>query len=258
MATLNSITSYGDDDEEANLEAAQLDPILTWNWATWPANLRKAAITTLAMLVLVAAAIALARWTDQGLTKKLKSQIDLKTAAQTRLKNSDQERADIDKNIPLLRQLESQGIFGEEKRLEWIEQLRAIEKRWAGVKLQYDISAQTQMPSTDPAGQGTALSLGQTPTAGPALLPSGEAAQSFGMFQTDMKLTLKTLHEGDALAVIAELKAANLGRFNLKQCSFKRPGGAGTPSSAANPSIGPALDVICSLTWISMKTYKPS
>lgn len=266
MATLNTSSAYGEDDEDAINGAAQQEPALTWHWATWPANLRKAAITAGVVIALIAAAIVTARWTDQSLSKKLKAQIDIKAQAQTRLKNSDQERVDIDKNIPLLRQLESQGIFGEEKRLEWIEQLRAIEKRWAGVKLQFDISIQNPLRETDAAGQApTGLAPGQT--AVPVLLPSGEPAQSFGAFQTDMKLSLKVLHEGDVLAIIEELKAANLGRFTVKKCTFKRPGGGagnssasvvgGQSGAASNFVIGAPLDVECVLTWVSMKAYTP-
>jgi hypothetical protein len=207
MATLNSTINYGDDEEEGSA-ALSMEPVLTWNWATWPSNLRKAAITAGVVIALIAVAIALSKWTDTSLSKKLQMQADVKAQAQTRLKNSDQERADIDKNIPLLRQLESQGIFGEEKRLEWIEQLRAIEKRWAGVKLQYNISIQNPLRDTsDTAGAApTGLVPGQT--AAPVLLPSGEPAQSFGAFQTEMKLTLKVLHEGDALAIFGRTQSS--------------------------------------------------
>ena len=267
MATLNSNISYGSDEDEDLSGVGGLDPILTWNWATWPHNIRRAAITTGVIVLLLLGAILLGRWVDKDLSKKLQAQASIKAQAQTRLKNSDQERAEIDKNIPLLRQLESQGIFGEEKRLEWIEQLRAIEKRWAGVKLKYDFSIQNPLRDTNEvAGAPTGLTPGQTTA--PVLLPSGEPAQSFGVFQTEMKLTLKVLHEGDVLAITEELKAANLGRFTIKKCSFKRPGsGAGNSNASlvggqsgatTNFVIGAPLDVECLLTWVSMKAYTPS
>jgi hypothetical protein len=249
MATMNNIPYSNSDDENFDDDASKVDSHLTWAWATWPANLRRATVLTVTIAIALAGLVALSRWADKDLGKQLQTQTNLKTQAQTRLKNSDQERIDIDKHLPLLRHLESQGIFGEEKRLEWIEQLRTIEKHWPGVKLQYAISAQNPLhePASAPGAapnhsQSTAASSGGIQN----LLPNGQPAQSFGAFQSDMKLTLTVLHEGDVLAILDELKSAKLGRFNLKQCNFKRTN-----------SLAP-IDVECQLAWVSMKAYKPS
>lgn len=248
MATMNAPTYSHSGDEDYDDDAPKLDSPLTWEWATWPANLRRAAIITAITALALAGLIALSRWADKDLGKQLQTQTSLKVQAQAKLKNSDQERAQIDKHLPLLRQLESQGIFGEEKRLEWIEQLRAIEKRWPGVKLQYAISAQSPLPEPAPAAGLAPVNTPPPAVAGgsPALLPNGQPVQSFGAFQTDMKLTVTVLHEGDVLAILDELKTAKLGRFNVQQCSFKRP------SSTA------ALEAECALVWVSMKAYTPS
>ena len=249
MAAMNPPTYSNSDDEDFD-DAPKLDGPLTWEWSTWPANLRRAAITTVITALTLAGLVALSRWADKDLGKQLQTQTSLKVQAQAKLKNSDQERADIDKHLPLLRQLESQGIFGEEKRLEWIEQLRSIEKHWPGVKLQYAISAQSPLPEPAPAAGAAPTNTPPPAMAGaggaPALLPNGQPVQSFGAFQTEMKLTVTVLHEGDVLAILDELKTAKLGRFNLKQCSFKRP------NSTA------ALEAECQLAWVSMKAYTPS
>jgi hypothetical protein len=247
MATL----SYTDDDD---VQADQRESVLTWHWATWPSNLRRAVITTVAVMAATAASVAMLQWADKDLGRKLKVQTDLRLASQNTLKNSDQERRDIEANLPLLRKLEAAGIFGEEKRLEWIELLRVIEKRWPGVRIQYAISAQQLQNKTPQPGIPIA-------TAAPAVttLPSGETAKAFGQFHTDMKLTLSLLHEGDALAIIDELKAAQLGHFTVRKCSFKRmnsdlAGGNATGAAA----VGRPLDAECQLTWISMRTYAPT
>lgn len=262
MATLNAFTAYGADEDDEEGVATLTEPPLGWQWATWPSNVRTAVTTLVTLVLILVGLIFFVRWADKDLSKKLQTQSDIKTQAQTKLKNSDQERSDIDKYLPLLRQLESKGIFGEEKRLEWIEQLRLIEKRWAGVKLQYNIAAQNPMREPDPvpgqAAIGSAVPQGQS--GAPVLLPNGEPAQSFGAFQTDMKLTLKVLHEGDVLAIVEELKAAKLGRFTIKQCSFKRLGSQSSMPNTPNAAftIGTPLDAECVLTWVSMKAYTPS
>lgn len=265
MATLNAFTAYGvdEDDEDNRASASQPDTALDWHWATWPSPLRKAVISSAIVVLSLVALVLLVQWTDKDLSKKLQIQNSAKTQAQGRLTNSDQERNDIDKHLPLLRQLEQMGIFGEEKRLEWIEILRLIEKRWPGVKLQYNIAAQIPMPETEPQnGQippGNANTRPPSEASAAPLLPNGEPAQNFGTFQTDMRLTLTVLHEGDVFAIIDELKAAKLGRFTVKQCSYKRPNDpARSPAQPNAPfSIGAPLEAECVLTWVSMKAYTP-
>lgn len=260
MATLNNIRAEDDDEIDGSTPLA--DPSLTWNWVTWPNNLRRAAIGLIVVVVGMAIAIYAIHWLDKDLNKKLQTQTNLKLQAQTRLKNSDQERSEIERHLPLLRELEQQGIFGEEKRLEWIEHLRATEKRWPGIKLQYAISAQNPLPDPPPP-PGVAPTAPVASTV-PVLLPNGENAKKFGAFQTEMKLTLRVLHEGDVLAILDELKNANLGRFTLKQCNFKRPSNASgaTTSNSNNAAamsgaliIGTPIESDCVLTWFSMKSF---
>jgi hypothetical protein len=265
MATLNAFTAYGvdEDDEDNGAAASPRDTALSWQWATWPHPLRTAVIASVIALLSLVALVLLVEWADKDLSKKLQTQNNAKTQAQARLANSDQERNDIDKHLPLLHQLEQMGVFGEEKRLEWIEVLRLIEKRWPGVKLQYNIAAQIPMPETEP--QNGQIPLGYTSmrtplgTSAPPLLPSGEPAQNFGAFQSDMRLTSTVLHEGDVLALIDELKAAKLGRFTVKQCNYKRPHDPSRSPIQSNApfTIGTSLEAECVLTWISMKAYTP-
>jgi hypothetical protein len=241
MATLD----YVDDEMD---QARSHDQALGWDWTSWPSHLRRAVVTGIVVILGLAALIYLVSLADRDLTKSLKTQNTLKQSAQTKLQNVDQERKDIETHLPLLRQLEAAGIFGEEKRLEWVELLRNIEKRWPGVRIQYAISAQTL--------QNQAQATGTNPETA-ATLPSGAAAKSFGVFNTEMRLTLNLLHEGDALAIINELKTADLGRFSLRSCSFKRRNADNSSATTAS-TTGQPIESECTLTWISMKAYSPT
>jgi hypothetical protein len=247
MATLNAqVAAYEDEDEESGVSASSNE--LAWHWRTWPSNLRRAAAISAGSVVAIIAIIAFLQAQEKDFTEKLDISNGSKSQAQTKLRESGQERDTIVKHLPVLRDLETRGIFGEEKRLEWVEQLRIIEKRWPGIAIKYDISPQKLVPKEGTNGIVQPIAPG-------AKLPSGEPVKQFGVFSTDMKLTLQLLHEGDALAIFDELSAAKLGLFSVKKCSLARPSNSDqndTPSSLGSP-----LTVECLLNWASMNAYAP-
>jgi hypothetical protein len=238
MATLSNRLVIETEDEEEVAKRAALS-VLSWHPKTWSDLLKRLVIILAGILIAALALSYLIKWFDKDFDKRLKAQQNQKTQALSQLANSESERQLIEKHMPLLKQLESQGIFGEEKRLEWVELLRTLEKHWPGVKLQYAIAAQILQPPPEGTPQTQTSTLG--------LLPNGEKAKNFGTFNTEMKLTLKLLHEGDTLAIIEELKNANLGKFSIKSCTFNRP--------ASNTSVSTPIDAECILTWISMRPY---
>ena len=249
MATLNAQADgqYEDEDDEASGSSATTNE-LTWSWKTWPRNLRRGVAIGVCVLLVMMALIMFLQEQDKTFTQKLEANTGGKSQAQTKLRESGQERDTIVKYLPVLKELEERGIFGEEKRLEWVEQLRIIEKRWPGIAIKYDISPQRLVPKEGTNGVVQPIPLG-------AKLPNGEPVKQFGVFSTDMKLTLQLLHEGDALAIFDELKAANLGLFSVKKCILRRPD-TGRPNDAST-DFGNPLSVECTLNWISMSTYTP-
>ena len=248
MATLNS----ADDNDNDGVSAGMIGSSqLAWHWLTWPKNLRQAVVIFAVVALIILGLIYEVGQKVEEFTQELQKEDGLKTQAQSRLRESGQERDTITKYLPLLHQLETNNIFGEEKRLEWVEQLRVIEKHWPGVSITYDISPQEML--LPDKGPGNSLPPSPTPPAG-TLLPNGQPAMSFAVFDTRMKLTLQVLHEGDVLAILSELKGANLGLFTTRQCSLRRLAGS---DSSNNPiGLGEPLTVNCNLIWISMRAFK--
>jgi hypothetical protein len=243
MATID----YTDDEDVADQPTySELD----WNWQSWPSHMRKAIVIFFTVILALVAAYFLAQWALKDLNRKLKTELSLNRAAQDKLTNAAQERKDIETNLPLLRELESAGIFGQEKRLEWVEQLRSIEKRWPGIQIKYDISAQELLQSNQPSPEvNPAIGSGQPPT--------GKPEPKLELYSSNMRLSLSLVHEGDALAIIEELKNAQLGHFSVQSCSFKRQ----PPDTAANNSASAsrrAVEAECLLSWISMRTNAPN
>jgi hypothetical protein len=247
MATLNTQADGAyDDDDNGSSGASAIPKELTWSWRTWPSNLRRAVTICVCLITTMVALILFLQDQDKDFTQKLDANMSGKSQAQTKLRESGQERDTIVKNLPVLKELEVKGIFGEEKRLEWVEQLRIIEKRWPGITIKYDISPQKLIPKEGTNGVVPPIPAG-------AKLPNGDPVKQFGVFSTDMKLTLSILQEGDALAIFDELKIANLGLFSVKKCTMKRPNNAIAIDTPGDFGIPVAAD--CTLNWISMNAY---
>ncbi len=240
MATLNDQTNYDDNEDGSPLSSPKS---LDWNPLTWTSNIRRAAIVSISGALILTLLILFLQNQEQELKQKLSASNSNKQQAQTQLRESDQERDTIVKYLPLLHELTERGIYGEEKRLEWVEQLRIIEKHWPGVSIRYGITPQKLIPKED--GNGTA-----SPIPPGAKLPNGEPVKAFGIFTTEMKLTLDILHEGDVFAILTELHSAKLGLFRVKSCTLNRPNEGKTLAESGGP-----VSAVCILEWISMTTY---
>jgi hypothetical protein len=176
-------------------------------------------------------------WWRADMAGRLDQQRKAEQTSHTRFLNSGRERADIERLLPLLRSLQSQGLYGEEKRLEWIERLRGMERRWPGLKLQYAIDAQAVQPATS-AGPGMA---GMGGIAAP---PAAGSARRIELFATRMRLTMTLVHEEDMLRVLEELAQAQLGRVSVERCEMNRANGA-------------AIKAECTLVWNTLRAFEP-
>jgi cell division protein FtsB len=227
-----------------NLDQTRLTP----KWQSWPLYLRRAVVINLLVVVTLGLTAFLLVYQGNRYQQQLKALNQQKLQEQQRLAESEQERSTITRLLPLLNDLKARNIFGEEKRLEWVETLRKIEKRWPGMNIKYEISPQKIIPPPTKLGlQATPLSIEGV------LLPSGAPAKNFAVFSTSMVLTLQLLHEGDAFAVFDELNAANLGFFKLARCTFTRQ--ANATDNTPTDKMGEPVLADCELTWISMDTY---
>jgi hypothetical protein len=173
-------------------------------------------------------------WWRADMAGRLERQLKAEQTSSQRFLNSGRERADIERLLPLLQNLQSQGLYGEEKRLEWIERLRGMERRWPGLKLQYAIEAQ----SMQPAAANTAA------PAMPAPPAAAGGSRRIELFATRMRLSMTLVHEEDMLRVLEDLATSRLGRVSVERCEMNRANGA-------------AIKAECTLVWNTLGTSEP-
>ncbi|HTS55558.1 MAG TPA: hypothetical protein VMH26_19985 [Burkholderiales bacterium] len=144
--------------------------------------------------------------------------------ARNRIQRSDQEKGVIEHYVEPYRQLERAGIVGEERRIGWIDALRAANQEADLYGIEYEVSPQQSYAFSSEVGAG-----------------------SLTIHQSTMKLRLGLLHEGDLFRFFEALAAQKAGRFSVNQCSLKR-----LPVDFTVPVNQPTLNAECELAWITI------
>ena len=145
-------------------------------------------------------------------------------AVRSRYRTIDEQKRQIETWLPAYRSLESAGVIGEERRLEWIETLRAAAARAGLPSLRYRIEPRTAYE----AGPG---------------LETGD----HGAFSTVVRIEAGLLHEGDLERLLRELAAADAGLFHIERCGVRRSG----PEFLMRPGAI-NLSAECELRWITL------
>jgi hypothetical protein len=143
--------------------------------------------------------------------------------ARNRFQRSDEEKATILKYLPDYAALQRQGFVGTERRLEWVEALRAADRKAGLHGVQYMIEPQES--SLHPAVGGT-------------------IAQR--LRRSTMRLTLGITHEGDLLEFMDALRDQGVGVFSVKSCTV-------SPVRTGQPEPGKAnLNAECEIDWLTI------
>lgn len=144
--------------------------------------------------------------------------------ARQRFQTSGQEKESIIKYLPVYQHMISDGFIGEERRIEWVDNLRSIHQQKKLFNINYSIGMQEEYKPT------FALNVG-----------------AFKLHRSVMKLELAMLHEGDLLTLIEALDAQQTAPFILRQCEITRLSGAKV--NALNPNMLAS----CELDWLTIR-----
>jgi hypothetical protein len=191
-------------------------------------TLRAWAAPLTALIAAAAFATAAVFHAQEGLIKAQQSREEARAKhaeAQRRLNQVDEERRLIEHYAPAYRALLGAGIIGAERRVDWIDALRAAGQSLRGFAIDYRLAAQQ-----------------------PALLRA--APREVQVRESLMTLRLKLLHEGDLLAFLQALEEARAGLFVPRSCDIKR---------LAEPftvRFEPKLEADCELAWITLVPAK--
>lgn len=144
--------------------------------------------------------------------------------ARQRYQSSGQEKDTIVKYLPTYQRLISEGFIGEERRIEWVDNLRVIHQDNKLFGINYNIATQE---AYKPAFN---LNLG-----------------NLSMYRSVMKLELAMLHEGDLLLLMEELRVRKITPFILRQCEMvKRP-------NSTFDKFSPNMQANCELDWLTVR-----
>lgn len=141
--------------------------------------------------------------------------------------NIDEEEKIIERYLPLFRDLESKGIIGQERRLDWIDTLRQASQRVELPMLRYVIDSQSiyQPEFSVPGG-------------------------TFQIYASNMRLDLGLLHEGDLNTLFADLDANATGLYTVSSCDLRRTRHQRDFIKAAGATN---LKADCGLRWLTIK-----
>lgn len=137
----------------------------------------------------------------------------------------DEEERLIKKYYPEFLNLYQKGLFGREQRLNWIETIKASDDRIKVPSIKYQISLQEEYSPTFSINMG-----------------------NFRLFDSNMKLKIDMLHEGDLFRLLEDLNKNAIGTYTVSKCKFKRSG------KKVNQDINKGnVSAECELQWFNIK-----
>lgn len=143
-----------------------------------------------------------------------------------RMANVHAEEAQMRRSIEKFREMEARSLFGDERRLEWLEAIDRIKARRRLPELDYELSPRHPID----------------------IVPVQPAAGSHEFMASTMKLRMPLLHEGDLLGFLDGLSADVQAIVLVRRCDLERQQQAVAEQTAALP-----LHAECRIEWITLR-----
>ena len=185
----------------------------------------KAPLALLALAAIVGAAIVTYTRT-QIITHQqtLTAQESQLREARSRYQRSGDERELIVRFMGPYQELQGRGLVGPERRINWLDALRASNQQAHLFGAEYQIGTQQPYPFAQDLN-----------------------APKLGLAQSVMKVALRLAHEGELMRFLRALESQNVGMFDINQCVIDRTGGTMTVAR-----VQPNLSAECELAWITI------
>ena len=137
------------------------------------------------------------------------------------------EEQDMRAKIARYMAIEARGMIGNERRLDWVELMRAIQRERKLLGLEYEIQPRQPLTGHTAAGNGTGYNFKNSP----------------------MKVQMPLLHEEDLLHFLDDVHAGAAAFTRLRSCKLQR-NTATLP--AENTGLRAQLGAECQLDWITL------
>lgn len=183
------------------------------------------AVLALVLMIMIAL-IGFANYYSNSQEQALSAQQSQLNSARQRFQSSGMEKDTIIRYLPQYQALITKGFIGEERRIEWVDELRAQHQLHKLFGIKYSISQQEAFK--------------------PSFAPN---LGGFTMHRSVMEIDLDMLHEGDILQLTDSLSAKNTSPFILRDCEITR---LGSTSNLSNQLVA-NLHAHCELDWITLR-----
>ncbi|GAB4170710.1 MAG: hypothetical protein Fur0039_10380 [Rhodocyclaceae bacterium] len=146
--------------------------------------------------------------------------------ARSKLVRARSGQDEVRRSIERFRALARAGVVGEERRIEWIERIKAIEVSRGLSPVRFEIAPRRPLEA--------------------ALAPGADAG--FEFLASAMRLEMRVLHEGDLLGLLQDLHATPGAFVRPRECSIER---------LAWAAEGTGLKTLCTIDWITLREKRP-
>ncbi|TXG78230.1 MAG: hypothetical protein E6R11_05325 [Rhodocyclaceae bacterium] len=191
-------------------------------------HVRWALIGLLLMLAAGAAAVHFSTGFHDQANAAQRAALAARADAQGKLSRAREEEQELRASAARHDALQRQGILGEERRLDWVERMRALRDTHRIYDLRYEIAPQKAL---------------STPAGG-----------RFQFMVSTMRLNLLLLHEEDLLRVLHDLGEDVSAHVRTRHCSVERLPSSAQPST----TVAPQLKAECELDWITVRDTQPN
>jgi hypothetical protein len=185
-------------------------------------KLRLPLLGTLAML----AVVCVLGWWSAGEAGKAAQERDSaasrRNQIEQRLRQARTEEQDLKQRAGIFQALQSTGVAGEEKRLDWTEMLRAIQQELHIPGMTYELGAQIPLENVD--------------------------GVAYAHFVSPMRLQLRLLHEEDLLNFLNRVEQQAKALVLVRSCKLSR-----LPPAPGEQSLMAQLNADCELQWITLR-----
>lgn len=193
---------------------------------TWTsADIRKLGLPLAVMLVLIVIAFLIGNAAQQDAHQaehERNTAAAAKNQIEQRLRQVRTEEMDIKERTQILQRLQSSGIAGEEKRLDWMEMLRDTQHDLRLPGMKYEFGAQTALDGSDGA--------------------------NVGWYGSPLKIQLRLLHEGDLLNSLNRIEKSAKALVIIRACKLSP-----LPEQGEGRTSMALLGAECDMQWLTVR-----
>ena len=193
---------------------------------TWTsADFRKLGLPLAVMLALFVIALLLGNAAQQDVRKAEHERNAAATAKgqiEQRLRQVRTEEMDIKERTQILQRLQSSGIAGDEKRLDWMETLRDTQRDLRIPGMKYEFGARTALDGNDGANAG--------------------------WYSSPLKIQLRLLHEEDLLNTLGRIEKNAKSLVIVRSCKL-----GPLPEQGQERTAMALLAAECDMQWLTVR-----